>query len=105
MAESKIFIDGMMVKDPREGSPKFVIGSLSINVADFTKWYDEWKAANPDEAWINIDLLRGRSGKPYAALNTYKKLGMTEKPAALRTKEPTVDYPADDINPEDIPFN
>lgn len=96
----KVFIDGMLFKLPRESAPDFVRGSLSVKVDEFSEWFAKWQEANPQEAWINIDLCVGRSGKPYAALNTYKKLGMTEKPEVLKT----IDWPKDDINPDDIPF-
>lgn len=93
----KEFVDGMAFKGPREGAPDFVIGSLSIRVGDFNEWFAKWQDAHPGEAWINIDVLTGRSGKSYCALNTYKKLGMTEKPAAL-------EEPRDVIDDSQIPF-
>src|SRR4051794_16002397 len=102
MAEKK-FIDGLSYKYPREGAPDFVKGSLSIKVNDFATWFATWRDANPDEAWINIDLLEGRSGKPYCALNEYKKSGMTERPAALQTQE-AGSFAHPDIDPSDVPF-
>jgi hypothetical protein len=96
MSDDKIFADGLIFKLPREGAPDFVKGSLSIRVDEFVAWIG--KTVTPDNnGWLNIDLKVSKGGKAYAELNTYKKLGMTDKPASL-------EYPQDDINPEDTPF-
>jgi hypothetical protein len=80
MAE-KIFADGLIVKQPRENAPEFVMGSLSVKVEEFKHFLD---AHVTNAGWVNIDLLVGKSGKPYAALNTYKP----EKPDSLKEDEP-----------------
>jgi hypothetical protein len=76
MAE-KIFADGLIVKFPREGAPEFVLGSLSIKVAEFVKFL---QANEKVSGWVNLDMLVGKSGKPYAALNTFE----VEKPDSLK---------------------
>ena len=68
MAE-KIFADGLIVKGAREGAPEFVMGSLSFKVEEFKAFLDKHVSNN---GWVNVDMLVGKSGKPYAALNTYK---------------------------------
>lgn len=90
----KQFIEGFSYKAPREGAPDFVKGAISLNVARFTEWFETWKQNNPEEAWINIDIKESKGGNLYGELNTYKKSGMTEKPAALN----------DDIPADDLPF-
>lgn len=97
MAE-KIFAKGAFLKDPRDGAPDFVIGTLGIKVAEFKDFLDEHVKAN---GYVDFDLLRGQNGKPYMALNTYK----SEKPEVAKEKTAdTIEYPEEDINPDDIPF-
>lgn len=93
--KEKIFADGMVFKLPREGAPDFVKGSVSILVADFVKFLE---ANEKKSGWVNIDLKVGQSGKAYAELNTFE----VAKPESL--KEDTIEYPTEDINPDDVPF-
>lgn len=65
-----IFIDGMSFDKPHEKAPDFVKGKISVNVARFVKFAEEHKS---DKGWLNIDLKKGKSGKLYLSLNTYKK--------------------------------
>lgn len=99
----KIFPDGLIFKAPRENAPTFVIGSLSVKVEEFKAFLD---AHVNNAGWVNLDLLMGKTGKPYIELNTYK----AEKPESLQepadTLTPptaTMEYP-EGPNPEDIPF-
>lgn len=97
MAE-KTFAEGAFWKEPREGAPEFVVGSLGIKVEDFKKFLDTHVKNN---GYVDFDILKGRSGKPYMALNTYK----SEKPEVAKEKtEDVIDYPVEDINPDDVPF-
>lgn len=70
MAESKIFTDGMIVKAPRDGAPEFVKGSLSFRTQEFVKWLEDH---TKDDGWCNVDLLVGKTGKWYGALNSWTK--------------------------------
>ena len=72
------FVDGLMVKAPREGSPDFVKGSISIKRADLGNWL----RAKQDE-WINVDIKVSKSGKWYAAVNNWKP----EQPTAQNGKD------------------
>jgi hypothetical protein len=67
-ATHKIFCDGLIVKDRRESAPEWVKGSLSVKVDEFKAFLDK----HNNGGWVNIDLLTGKSGKPYAVLNTWK---------------------------------
>lgn len=98
MAE-KTFTDGLIFKLPREGAPDFVKGSLSIKVEEFKAFLDEHVT---NSGWLNIDLLVGKSMKPYAALNTF----VPEKPGVVKeeVEAAPIEYPVEDINPDDIPF-
>lgn len=96
----KIFAGGMVFKLPRAGAPSFVVGSLGIKVEDFKKFLDEHVKQN---GWVDLDLLLGQNGHPYAALNTYQP----EKPKFMKEEETVhvdgVDYPIEP-NPDDVPF-
>ncbi len=82
------FVDGLMVKPPRDGAPEFVKGSISIKRADLGNWL----RAKQDE-WINIDIKVSQAGKWYCSVNNWK-------PNAEQGK------PFDDSLPEeeDVPF-
>lgn len=64
------FVDGLIVKAPHERAPDFVKASISIKVADLGVWLREKHKAG--EEWVNIDVKAAKSGKWYAAVNTYK---------------------------------
>jgi hypothetical protein len=89
----KIFVNGMMFKLPRDGAPEFVKGSVSVKVDEFIEFAKE----HQNNGWVNVDLLIGKSGKPYCALNTWKP----EKQEDVSTV-----LPADNGAPfeDDIPF-
>lgn len=67
MADAK-FVDGMRFEIP-EKKPSFVVGKISIKVSELIPFLEENQT---EKGWINIDLKIGRSGKPYAELNTWK---------------------------------
>jgi hypothetical protein len=98
MAE-KAFADGMIFKLPREGAPDYVKGSVSIKVAEFVAFLQD---NEKNSGWVNIDLLVGKSGKPYAALNTYQ----LEKPDSLQEEEEPRDVSdhSDNVGGSEIPF-
>jgi hypothetical protein len=71
MAKDEIeFVDGLIVKPPHEKAPDFVKAQLAIKVEDLGKWLRaKYKAG---EEWVNIDVKEAKSGKWYAAVNTFK---------------------------------
>jgi len=64
---------GGLYPKKRDGQPDFVIGKLSINVAQFRDWMAEYLKANQGSEWINIDMLVSKAGKGYAKLDTWSK--------------------------------
>lgn len=62
------FVNGLMVKAPHERAPDYVKASISIKVADLTEWLQ-----GRTEEWVNLDVKAAKSGKWYAAVNTFKK--------------------------------
>lgn len=65
------FVDGLIVKAPHPKAPDYVKASISIKVADLGVWLREKHKAG--EEWVNLDVKVAKSGKWYAAVNTYKK--------------------------------
>jgi len=63
---------GGLYPKKRDGQPDFVIGKLSINVAQFRDWMAEYLKANKDVEWINMDMLVSKAGKGYAKLDTWE---------------------------------
>ena len=103
----KIFADGMYFNTKRDNAPDFVLGSSSIKPDQFIEWLKQQKTNQ--NGYVNIDFLMSKGGKPYCQLNTYgvekSEEKQTEKVKTNVVVEPnTVEYPTEEINPEDIPF-
>lgn len=64
----KIFVGGLIYKDPNDTAPKWLKGKLSVKVDEFKKFLDE----HNNNGWINIDLKVSQGGKAYAELNTWR---------------------------------
>jgi hypothetical protein len=87
----KEFVDGMLIKAPRDNAPEFVKCAISIKRSELGNWL----RAKQDE-WINLDIKVGKSGKWYAEVNNWKP----EQPAVEKGT------PFNDAIPDnsDIPF-
>jgi len=93
MADTIEFVNGLIVKAPRDGAPDFVKAAISIKVADLMFWLQ-----GRDDEWVNIDVKEARSGKWYAAVNSYnpKAIKKVEPPKVEKTSIADMD--------SDIPF-
>jgi hypothetical protein len=74
MAQEKIYPNGLMIFQPREGAPDFVKGSMVMSLKKFTEWaktmsehYTEYQG----EKQLRFDILEGDKGL-YTQLNTWK---------------------------------
>ena len=76
MADEIKFVNGLIVKAPRDGAPDFVKCAISIKVADLSEWL-----AGRNEDWVNIDVKESKGGKWYAVVNTFK-------PSQSKQREP-----------------
>lgn len=93
----KVFPDGIFLKEPSSKAPDFVLGGLSFSVDKAIAWLEQ----NKNEAgYVNLKLLKGRSGKYYAELDTWQP--SKEYPSKEKAEEPKTE--TDTINPDDIPF-
>lgn len=67
MSNETEFVDGLIVKAPRDGAPDFVKASISIKREELAAWL-----AGRDGEWVNVDVKESKGGKWYAAVNNYK---------------------------------
>jgi len=74
----KNFAKGLYFNPPHDKAPNFVIGRLSIKREDFRLWLNEQKF--DENGYLNLDILMAKSGKPYIAVNEYKKQAQTNDP-------------------------
>ena len=89
------FVDGLIVKAPRERAPDFVKASISIKRAELIAWL---QAREGD--WINLDVKESKGGKWYAAVNDYKR--DEHAPSKPVNTAPQPDQGA--FEDDDIPF-
>lgn len=110
MAEQKIFADGFYF-ERRENAPDFVIGRLSVKVNKVKDFLD---AHVNDRGYVNLNILRSKDGGAYMELDTWQPKkqengSWTPKPQTQEQidemkNRTDIEYPEDDINPDDIPF-
>lgn len=100
----KIFTEGIWFQK-RDNAPSYVIGSLSIKVPDLIPFLNRHQN---NAGYVNVDIKMGQSGKYYIELNTWKPTKDTAKEEVNNQENlnnmDRVEYPSEDINPEDIPF-
>ena len=79
-----IFAEGVIVKK-NENAPSFVLCNLSIKVDEF----EQFMKKNAKNGWVNLSLLVGQSGKPYAKLDTYepKETAKSEAPEPIEEND------------------
>lgn len=61
------FVDGFIPKLPHKNAPDFVKLTASIKRTDMIEWL---KRQNTD--WVNLDIKESKSGRLYAAVDTWK---------------------------------
>lgn len=84
---------GFFFDRPSEKSPEFVKGRMSIKVEEAIPFLQESKN---DKGYVNLDLLVSKAGKLYLKLNDFKPKDSQENKG--------IEYPTEEINPEDVPF-
>ena len=94
MAE-KEFVNGLIVKAPRDGAPEWLKFSISIKRKDLGNWLRE-----KQEEWINVDVKMSKNGKMYAEVNNWKP---NKDKTNEVVKEPVYGSLEDDFN-DPIPF-
>ena len=90
------FVDGLIVKAPRDGAPDFVKASISIKREDLIAWL----AARSDD-WVNVQVKESRGGKWYAAVDTWKPKEPKDDAPPRKTTSRADPAPFED---DEIPF-
>lgn len=70
MSKDNQLADGFFFTEPRNGAPDYVLGTISLQMDNFTRWV-ETQELN-EKGYIKIDILRSKGGKTYGKVNTWK---------------------------------
>jgi hypothetical protein len=70
--QDSMLVKGFYLKEKHANAPDFVLGKGSINLPQFAEFMREFKAANPGEEWVNIDMKLSKAGKGYASVDMWK---------------------------------
>ena len=92
--QDSMLVKGFYPKPKHENAPDFVIAKGSINLPQFAEFMREFKAANPGEEWVNVDMKVSKAGKGYATVDAWK-------PDPENSAQPAPQAAAVD---EDLPF-
>lgn len=63
------FAEGIYFSKPKEGTPEFIKGRISVKVADFIAFAQKHEKKN---GYIDIDLMKSKKGTLYLKLNTWQ---------------------------------
>lgn len=94
------FAKGVYFTTKPPQAPAYVLGKISLKREEVIQWLMTLRTE-----WVNIDCLMSKAGKPYCKLNNYvsdKKKEVADSRQKVANTE--IEYPDEDINPEDIPF-
>jgi hypothetical protein len=95
--DESMLVKGFYPKAKNPNAPDFVIAKGSINLPQFAEFMREFKAANPGEEWVSIDMKLSKAGKGYASVDMWKPdPEQASAPQAQAIPQPSVD--------EDLPF-
>lgn len=107
----KIFADGIYFSRPNPKAPSYIKGRISVKVDVFKNFID--KNVN-ESGYVNLNLKVSKNDKLYFDLDTWTKTLKDETKAKKEAEivgeqtkeevEKNLEYPKEDINPDDIPF-
>ncbi len=97
-----IFAEGLMFRRPKEGSPKWIKGSMSVNAGKFRQFMEDNIEHMSENGWFTIDLKESsKEGKNlYFQLNTWKP----EAKGAAKDSKTSKGANGEEIDNESIPF-
>ena len=73
MSDDLGLIGGVYPKERNANAPDWVITNCNINIPQFREYVTKWQEQNPNEQWLNMELLISKGGKPYAKLREDKQ--------------------------------
>lgn len=97
----KIFVDGMMFRNPSSQAPAFIKGDISINIEKLKEFCIKNAGYISEKGWINVTLKESQKGTMYFELNTWKPQKQVEEKS--ETTSPSEEFP-NGLRPSDIPF-
>lgn len=83
MSDEKEFVNGLIIKAPRDNAPDFVKCSISIKRADLGNWL-----RGKSDEWINLDVKVSQNGKWYAEVNTWTPQQNTQQQSSQDFQHP-----------------
>lgn len=100
MSNDTEFVNGLIVKPPRDGAPEYVKAKISIKREELIGWLNTKR-----DEWINVDVKVSQGGKWYAAVDNWKPQSATQR-QDNRADSSQYQQPApnDNFNDDDIPF-
>ena len=101
MSNETEFVNGLIVKAPRDNAPEYVKASISIKREELIAWLQ-----TKQDEWINVDVKVSSGGKWYAAVNAWKPQGngAPRNNNAPRPQRRAAPAPADEDFSDSIPF-
>jgi hypothetical protein len=98
------FVPGLIVKPRASNAPDYVICKLSIKPQELTEWLQ-----GKTGEWVNIDVKVSKSGKAYAAVDSWKPNEQVRPQAApnrppARAPAPRQSSGFDESESDDCPF-
>lgn len=72
MSKEYEFVSGIYPKERKDTTPDFVLGNFSVRISQLKEFMDEYANKHPGEEWMRVQMLMGRSGKPFAAIDDWK---------------------------------
>lgn len=88
---------GFKIWEPRESAPPWIKGRISVHLETFQEWAKQFV---DEKGYVSLDLkVKDGSEALYAQVNTWKPNGQKQEKV-----EPTIEYPKDEIDPNDLPF-
>ena len=94
--KEKVFADGFIFSR-RDGAPDFVVGRVSVKLEEAVPMLKANARVNDKgERWVNLNILIGKSGKPYMEVDTFVPDSAKAKAPAKQAVE------EDDF--DDLPF-
>jgi len=100
--QTTVFTEGFYLNKISDKAPEWVKANVSINVAQATAWLlAEANKYADEKGYIRLVGKESKGGKMYFEVDRWNSNGHRD---ADTTPTALPDYPADAINPNDIPF-
>ena len=101
MEKQPIFAEGISFFRPKEGSPEWIKGKVTVHPQRFIKFLTENKQYLSEKGFLNLDLKVSKDkASLYFQVNTWKP----EKKVEQAPQGTSTGYNGEEIDPESIPF-